>query len=87
MGLIDKMMESMTGRMSKEEKQEMMEKMMEKFFADMTIDDKKKMMAEIMPKMMEACKGGEMPMMPKMMAEMMPKCVKMMEMHEFTSHA
>ncbi len=90
MGLMDKMMEFMIGRMSKEEKQEMMDKMMEKFFADMTMDDRKKMMAEMMSKMMEGCKckEGEMPAMPQMMAEMMPKCLKMMEvMHEFTSPA
>ena len=34
MGLMDKMMERKMGKMSKEEKQNMMEKMMEKFFAD-----------------------------------------------------
>ena len=42
-GMMDKMMEFMMGRMSKEEKQEMMGKMTEKFFADMRMDDKKKM--------------------------------------------
>jgi len=41
--MMDKMMEFMMGRMSKEEKQEMMGKMTEKFFADMRMDDKKKM--------------------------------------------
>ncbi len=44
--MMDRMMEFMMGRMSKEE---MMGRMMDKFFADMTVDDKKKMMAEMMP--------------------------------------
>ena len=69
MGLMDKMMEFMIGRMSKEEKQKMMDKMMEKFFADMTVDDKKKMMVEMMPKMMEDVNMAEM--MPQMMMQMM----------------
>ncbi len=69
MGLMDKMMEFMIGRMSKEEKQEMVDKMMEKFFADMTVDDKKKMMGEMMPKMMKGVNMAEM--MPQMMMEMM----------------
>jgi hypothetical protein len=33
MGIMDKMMEFMMGRMSKEEKEEMMGKMMDKFFS------------------------------------------------------
>ncbi len=41
--MMDKMMEFMMGRMSKEDKEETMGKMMDKFFADMTIEDKKKM--------------------------------------------
>ncbi len=69
MGIMDKMMEFMMGRMSKEEKEGMMGKMMDKFFGDMTIDDKKKMMAEMMPKMMEGI--NMMEMMPKMMMSMM----------------
>jgi hypothetical protein len=50
-------MEFMMGRMSKEEKDEMMNNMMDKFFADMTADDKQQMMAEMMPKMMEGVKA------------------------------
>jgi hypothetical protein len=69
MGVMDKMMEFMMGRMSKEEKEEMMGKMMDKFFSDMTVDDRKKMMAEMMPKMMEGI--NMMEMMPKMMMNMM----------------
>jgi len=69
MGIMDKMMEFMMGRMSKEEKEEMMGKMMDKFFGDMTLDDRKKMMAEMMPKMMEGI--NMMEMMPKMMMSMM----------------
>ena len=72
MGMMEKMMGFMMGRMSKEEKDDMMGKMMDKFFADMTADDKKKMMAEMMPKMMMGMmgggedKGGMMGMMSKM---------------------
>jgi hypothetical protein len=58
MGMMEKMMEYMMGRMSKEDKDEMMEKMMDKFFADMTAADKQKMMAEMMPKMMMGMMGG-----------------------------
>ena len=39
MSLMDRMLEFMLGRMSKEEKDEMMDNMMGKFFADMTADD------------------------------------------------
>jgi predicted GTPase len=59
----------MMGRMSKEEKEEMMGKMIDKFFSDMTVDDRKKMMAEMMPKMMEGI--NMMEMMPQMMMSMM----------------
>ncbi len=69
MGIMDNMMEFMTGRMSKEEKEQMMNKMMEKFFADMTVEDKQKMMNEMMPKMMEGINMAEM--MPQMMMRMM----------------
>ncbi len=58
MGIMDKMMEFMMGRMSKEEKDNMMDKMMDKFFADMTAEDKQKMMEEMMPKMMMGMMGG-----------------------------
>jgi len=69
MGMMDKMMEFMTGRMSKEDKEQMMDKMMEKFFADMTIEDKKRIMSEITPQMME---GFDMAViMPQMMMAMM----------------
>ena len=68
MGMMDKMMGIMMGRMSKEEKDNMMDKMMGKFFADMTAEDKQKMMEEMMPKMMEGVN----------MMEMMPQCVKIM---------
>ncbi len=50
MSMMDKMMEFMMGRMSKEEKEAMMGRMMDKFFADMISEDKQKMMAEMMPK-------------------------------------
>ena len=76
MGIMDKMMGFMVGRMSREEKEKMIGKMMDKFFGDMTVEEKKKMVAEMMPKMMEGI--NMMEMMPKMMTEMMPQCLKMM---------
>jgi hypothetical protein len=69
MEMMDKMMESMMGEMSKEEKEEMMGKMMEKFFAGMTAEDKQKMMEQMMPRMMEGV--NMMDMMPGMMMGMM----------------
>ena len=69
MHLMDKMMEFMMGRMSEQEKEEMMGKMMDKFFATMAADDKKAMMAEMMPKMMAGV--NMMEIMPKMMMGMM----------------
>ena len=72
MGMMEKMMEFMMGRMSKEEKEQMMGRMMDRFFAGMTVDDKKKMIAEMMPKMMEGV--NMMEMMPKMMMGMMGCC-------------
>ena len=56
--MMDKMMGLMMGRMSKEEKEEMMARMMDKFFTDLTAEDKKKMMAEMMPRMMMGMMGG-----------------------------
>ncbi len=94
MGMMEKMMDRMMGKMSKEEKEGMMSKMMDKFFADMTVEDKQKMMEEMMPKMMEGVNMMEMMpkmmmnmmgggeglggMMPLMMTEMMPLCLVMM---------
>lgn len=69
MTMMDKMMEFMMGRMSKEEKEGMMSKMMDEFFADFTPKDKRKMMEGMMPKMMEGV--NMMEMMPKMMKSMM----------------
>jgi hypothetical protein len=77
-GYDGQMMERVMGKMSNEEKQNMMEKMMEKFFADMTPEDKQKMMEgvnmiEVMPRMMMSMMGGgkgESGMM-EMMSQMM----------------
>ncbi len=69
MTMKDKMMDFMMGKMSKEEKEEMMGKMMEKFFADFSQEEKQKMMEEMMPKMMEGV--NMMEMMPRMMMTMM----------------
>ncbi len=81
MGVMDKIMGVMMGRMSKGEKEEMMGKTMEKLFPDMTAEDKQKMMGEMMPKMMMGMMGGgedEGGMMSKMMMGMMPQCLKVM---------
>ncbi len=69
MGIKEKMMDSMIGKMSFEEKKEMMDQMMEQFFADMTDEQKQEMMQGMMPKMMGQMMGGgmDMSMMGKMM--------------------
>jgi len=59
----------MMGKLSKEEKLEMMSTMMEKFLAGFTVEDKRKMMEKMMPRMMEGV--NMMEMMPKMMMSMM----------------
>jgi hypothetical protein len=59
MSLKEKMMETMIGNMSTEEKKEMMEKMMDKFFSDMSAEDKNKIMMEMMPKMMSSFMGSK----------------------------
>ena len=53
MGMMDKIMEFMMEKMSKEEKEEIIGRMIDQFFADMTVEDKGKMMAKVMSKMME----------------------------------
>jgi hypothetical protein len=76
MNFKDKMMDNMMGKMSPEERKDMMDKMMETFFANMTPEEKQDMMNNMMPKMMEQMMGGsstapgENPMM-KMMGSMM----------------
>ena len=76
MGIKEKMMDSMMGNMSKEEKIEMMDKMMDSFFSNMSDEDKKEMMSNMMPKMMQNMMGGKeggsmMGMMGNMMSSMM----------------
>ena len=91
MSVMDKMMQGMMGRMSKEEKEAMMSKMMDKFLGDMTSEDKQKMMSEMMPKMMTNMMGNskdgmtgicknkmEEFGMPDMMRKMMPQCLNIM---------
>ncbi len=48
----------MIGRMSKEEKLEMMDKMMEEFFSGFSDKEKLEMMMNMMPKMMSQMMGG-----------------------------
>jgi hypothetical protein len=69
MNIMDKMMDMTVGRMSKEEKEEMMHKVMDRFLAEMTTDDKMKMIEEMAPKMMEGVNMHGM--MPKMMMNRM----------------
>jgi hypothetical protein len=71
MGMMDKMMGIMMGRMSKEEKESMMNNAMDKMMGDMAMEEKHKMMLEMMPKMMEGI--NMLDMMPRMMLTMMPK--------------
>ena len=77
MNMMEKMMEFMMGRMSKEEREDMMENMMGNFFADMSTEDKQNMMENMMPKMMEGV--NMMEMMPKMMMGEGGMMSKMME--------
>ena len=76
MSIKDKMMDSMMGKMSAEEKRQMMDAMMSKFFETMTREEKQNMMQAMMDKFfgsMSAEEKREMMsgMMPKMMAGMM----------------
>ena len=71
MGMMDKMMGIMMGRMSKEEKESMMNNAMDKMMGDLTEEEKQKMMLEMMPKMMEGI--NMLDIMPKMMLTMIPK--------------
>jgi hypothetical protein len=74
MNLKEKMMDTMMGSMSAEEKKEMMDTMMEKFFSSMSSEEKQDMMKSMMPKMMEMMKGsgGMMGMMGAMMGGKSP---------------
>lgn len=58
MGFKDRMMKIMIGRMSKEEKLDMMDKMMEEFFSGFANEEKGEMMMNMMPKMMSQMMGG-----------------------------
>lgn len=71
MGIKEKMMESMIGNMSKEEKMDMMDKMMDSFFSNMTDEEKQEMMTNMMPKMMQNMMGGKKGSMMGMMRNMM----------------
>jgi hypothetical protein len=76
MGIKDKMMDSMMGNMSAEEKKEMMDNMMSKFMDTMTAEEKQNMMNGMMDKFFgsmspEEKQGMMSSMMPKMMGSMM----------------
>jgi len=63
MGLMDRMMQFMVGRMDKSEKEAMMDRMMDRMLAGFSTEDKQKLIET---------------MMPKMMTTMMPECLKVM---------
>jgi|WetSurMetagenome_2_1015567.scaffolds.fasta_scaffold77766_2 hypothetical protein len=75
MGFKEKMFENMMGKMSAEEKNQMMQGMMNKLFENMSADEKKEMMNTMMPKMMPGMMDGKgfsmMDMMKNMMGGMM----------------
>jgi len=73
MGLKEKMMEGMMGKMSPEEKEEMMGKMMELFFSEMSSEEKQKIMQNMMEKFMGSMSTEEKQ---KMFQEMMPKMMQ-----------
>jgi len=80
MGMMDKMMEFMMGRMSKEEKDNMMDKMMPKMMEGMGSGDMMETMHEMMPRMMENCLT---PMSEEQRRNMLTFCRKMLgEMEE-----
>ncbi len=80
MGMMDKMMEFMMGRMSKETKENMMEEMMPKMMEGMGSGDMMETMHEMMPRMMENCLT---PMSEEQRRNMLTFCRKMLgEMEE-----
>lgn len=84
MSLMENMMETMMGNMSREKKMEMMKKMMPKMMEDMQPEDIMTMMQEMMPKMMESMGDGKtmMKTMHKMMPNMMSHCFSSMKKTE-----
>ena len=76
MNFKEKMMENMIGKMSAEEKRQMMDAMMGRFFNNMTKEEKQNMMHEMMNKFFGSLSPDEKTemmtnMMPKMMGGMM----------------
>jgi hypothetical protein len=84
MDLKEKMMESMMGKMSAEERSAMMDKMMEQFFDGMSAGEKQDMMMKMMPKMMGQMMGGDGGMM-GMCAKMMSRMSQSSEMAAFAT--
>jgi hypothetical protein len=58
MGFKEKIMENMIGKMSAQEKKDIMDKMMDGFFSTMSNEEKREMMKSMMPKMMEQMMGN-----------------------------
>jgi hypothetical protein len=76
MSVMDRVMEFKLGRMSTEQKQEMMASMMPKMMEDMGPGDMRAMMGEMMPNMMEKMGGGDPSKMMEGMHEMMPRMME-----------
>jgi len=75
MGLKDKMMDGMMGKMSADEKKEMMDGMMNSFFSGMSPEEKSTMMNSMMEKFFSSMSPEEKK---NMMQNMMPKMMKSM---------
>ena len=73
MGPMNRVIEAMISRMSKEDKQQMMNNLTDKFLAGMTDEDKQKMMNDMMSKFLASTTFGERQ---NMMAEMMPRMME-----------
>jgi hypothetical protein len=73
MGPMNMVIKAMLGRMSKEDKQQMMSNLTDKFLAGMTDEDKQKMMNDMMGKFLASTTFGERQ---NMMAEIMPRMME-----------
>ena len=73
MGLMNRAMEAMASRMSKEDKERMMNNITDKFFRGMTDDEKQRIMNNMMDRFLASMTPSERQ---KMMAEMIPKMME-----------
>ena len=73
MGSMNRVIEAMISRMSKEDKQQLMNNLTDKFLAGMTDEDKQKTLNDMMDKFLSSTTFGERQ---NMMAEMLPKMME-----------